>query len=43
MNNQDLIERMTNQSLKFQSNFQNEAILEHFVSENYLFVEPYKD
>ena len=41
MNN--IIERMTNQSLKFQSNFQNEAILEHFVSENDLFVEPYKE
>ena len=43
MNTQDLIERMTNQSLKPQSNLQNEAILEHFVSENDLFVEPYKE
>ena len=39
--NQDLIERMMNESLKPQS--QNEAILEHFVSENDLFVEPYKE
>ena len=43
MNNQDLIERMMNESLKPQSNLQNEAILEHFVSENDLFVEPYKE
>ena len=43
MNNQDLIERMTNQSLKPQSNLQNEAILEDFISESDLFVEPYKD
>ena len=34
---------MTNQSLKPHSNLQNEAILEHFVSENDLFVEPYKE
>ena len=43
MNTQDLIERMMNESLKPQSNLQNEAILEHFVSENDLFVEPYKE
>ena len=43
MNNQDLIERMMNESLKPRSNLQNEAILEHFVSENDLFVEPYKE
>ena len=34
---------MTNQSLKPQSNLQNEAILEDFISEIDLFVEPYKD
>ena len=34
---------MTNQMLKPQSNHQNEAILECFVSENDLFVEPYKE
>ena len=34
---------MTNQSLKPLPNLQNEAIFEDFISENDLFVEPYKD